>query len=220
MQLSNLSSARNFQAVYRAWNLDAFDLTVFRALVSDVFHDLLILFIIQQLLWGHHVHQTQYFCGNAAHLSHRAVHETWNLKGNWGLVYTRLQMKERGDESEKQEIRSMWPTFSTTTQEGTQYLINIFTLSLTSVVFLEPTLALWTRSFLSPSCIPFSPAMACDSEQCALERLTWVSINSSDTPLAHLLFQPMDKSQLNYFILMDLQIQSMLNSICNICTYM
>lgn len=95
MYLSNLSSARNIQAVHRAWNLDALDLAVFRALVSDVFHDLLILVIIQQLLWSHHVHQTQYFCGNAAHLSYRAVHETWNLKGNWSLVYTSLQMKER-----------------------------------------------------------------------------------------------------------------------------
>ena len=29
------------------------------------------------------------------------------------------------------------------------------------MAFLAPTLALWTSSFLSPSCIPFSPAMAC-----------------------------------------------------------
>lgn len=28
------------------------------------------------------------------------------------------------------------------------------------MAFLAPTLALWTSSFLSPSCIPFSPAMA------------------------------------------------------------
>lgn len=32
--------------------------------------------------------------------------------------------------------------------------------TLTRVAFLDPTLALCTRSFLSPSCIPFSPAIA------------------------------------------------------------
>lgn len=36
---------------------------------------------------------------------------------------------------------------------------------LTSVVFLDPTLALWTRSFLSPSCMPLSPAIACITEK-------------------------------------------------------
>lgn len=37
--------------------------------------------------------------------------------------------------------------------------------ALTRVVFLDPTQALWTRSFLSPSCMPLSPAIACITEE-------------------------------------------------------
>lgn len=36
---------------------------------------------------------------------------------------------------------------------------------LTGLAFLAPTLALWTISFLSPSCIPLSPATACSRKQ-------------------------------------------------------
>lgn len=42
--------------------------------------------------------------------------------------------------------------------------------SLTGLEFLAPTLALWTISFLSPSCIPLSPATACSRKRHLLVR--------------------------------------------------
>ena len=85
-----LAGAGHLQAVHRSGDLDALDLAVLAALVLDVLYDLLILVIIQQLLGGHHVHQTQHLGGQATHLSHRAVH-TRHLQRHWGLIYTRLQ---------------------------------------------------------------------------------------------------------------------------------
>lgn len=66
---AHLAGPRHLQAVHGSRYLDALDLAVLAAFVPDVLHDLLILFIIQQLLWGHHVHQTQDLSGQATHLS-------------------------------------------------------------------------------------------------------------------------------------------------------
>lgn len=53
---SYLASARHLQAIHRSGNLDALHLAVLAALIPDVLHDLLVLLVIQQLFWGHHVH--------------------------------------------------------------------------------------------------------------------------------------------------------------------
>lgn len=87
---SYLAGSRHFQAIHRSRYLNAFNLAVLAALIPDVLHNLLILFIIQQLFRGHHVHQTQHLRGQAAHLSHGAV-QTWHLQRHWSLVYTRLE---------------------------------------------------------------------------------------------------------------------------------
>lgn len=53
---SYLASARHLQAIHRSGDLNALDLAILAALVPDVLHNLLVFLVIQQLLWGHHVH--------------------------------------------------------------------------------------------------------------------------------------------------------------------
>lgn len=90
-----LSSAGHLQAVHWSGDLDALHLAVLAALVSDVLHYLLVLFVVQEFLWCHHVHQTQHLSGHAAHLGDGAV-QPWNLQRHWSLVYTRLKGQTEG----------------------------------------------------------------------------------------------------------------------------
>ncbi|TNN81086.1 hypothetical protein EYF80_008742 [Liparis tanakae] len=70
---SYLASPRHLQAVHRSRYLDALDLAVLAALVLDILYNLLIFFVIQQLFWCHHVHQTQHLSGQATHLMSKPV---------------------------------------------------------------------------------------------------------------------------------------------------
>lgn len=88
-----LASTRHLEAVYRPRDLDTLHLAVFAALVPDVFYDLLVFLVIQQLLGGHHVHQTQHLGGDAAHLVHGAVHQARHLQRHWRLVDPRLKQE-------------------------------------------------------------------------------------------------------------------------------
>lgn len=90
-----LSGAGHLQAVHWAGDLDTLHLAVLAALVSDVLHYLLVLFVVQELFWCHHVHQTQHLSGHAAHLGDGAV-QPWNLQRHWSLVYTRLEGQTEG----------------------------------------------------------------------------------------------------------------------------
>lgn len=89
-----LSGAGHLQAVHWSGDLDALHLAVLAALVSDVLHDLLVLFVVQELFGGHHVHQTQHLGGHTAHLGDGAV-QPRDLQRHRGLVYTRLGGGER-----------------------------------------------------------------------------------------------------------------------------
>lgn len=91
---SYLASSRDFQTVHRSGYLNALNLAVLAALVPDILHNLLVFFIIQQLLGGHHVHKTQHLGGQTSHLSHGAI-QTWHLQCHWGLIYTCLEGQKR-----------------------------------------------------------------------------------------------------------------------------
>lgn len=86
-----LASSWDLKAINRPGNLNALDLAVFGALVLDILHYLLVLLIIQELLWGHHVHQAQDLGGNTTHLHHGVRHHPRHLQRHWSLIYTCLQ---------------------------------------------------------------------------------------------------------------------------------
>ena len=174
-----LASAGHFHSVHRPWDLDALHLAIFAALLLHVLHDLLILVVIHQLLRHHHVHETQYFCGDPAHLVHWAVHQARDLQRHRRLVYTCLERTRRGSgeardmgtewEKELRQTDIKWDSSGLNLEHRQASFkrpnSRSLPLTLTRVAFLEPTLALCTRSFLSPSCMPFSPAMAWESEE-------------------------------------------------------
>lgn len=77
-----------------------------------------------------------------------------------------LDLRVRTDRRTQNEIHSSH-TWASSTSSQTDISGNAnagsrpsLPVTLTRVAFLEPTLALCTKSFLSPSCMPFSPAMA------------------------------------------------------------
>lgn len=86
-----LAGSRDIKAINRPRNLYALDLAIFGALLLDVLHYLLVLLVVQELLWSHHVHQAQDLGRDAAHLHHGVCHHPRYLQRHRSLIYTRLQ---------------------------------------------------------------------------------------------------------------------------------
>ena len=118
----------------------------------------IILFLILQFLWRHHVHQHQHLGWGSCWL-YLVYVQTRDLDLYRGLCL--LQMPQYGRLIRLRKTKLQIPTRSFTDWATRTSRAAIIIVVLTFCAFLAPTLALCTISFLSPSCMPLRPAHAC-----------------------------------------------------------